>query len=93
MPGEESKKKVLFYTVSNIRRDKKYRVILNFQTGNNNIKLLTKYESVIEKVVLLIESILLKAKELQHACLSWYVSSFVSGLKIIGHGNPDNNLE
>jgi hypothetical protein len=58
----------------------------NFQIGNNKIKLLTEYETVTQKVLLLIESILQNAKQLQHARLSWYVSS-------IGHGNPDNNLE
>jgi hypothetical protein len=68
----------------------------NFQTGKKEIKLLTEYESVTQKVLLSVESKLHNAKELQHASLSGHVSSFisvVSGLKIIGHGNPDNNLE
>jgi hypothetical protein len=45
----------------------------NFQTGNKKIKLLTKYESVPQKVLLLIESILQNVKQLQHALLSWHV--------------------
>jgi hypothetical protein len=61
----------------------------NFQIGCNKIKLLTEYVSVTQKVLLLIESMLQNAKQLQHARLFWHVSS----LKIIGHGNPDNNLE
>jgi hypothetical protein len=44
----------------------------NFQTGNNKIKLLTEYESVTQKVVLLIESKLQIAKQLQHSRLSWH---------------------
>jgi hypothetical protein len=64
-------------------------VAYNFQTGNNQIKLLTEYESVTQKVLLLIESILKNAKQLQHARLSWHVS----GLKIMGNGNFDINLE
>jgi hypothetical protein len=58
----------------------------NFQTGNKKIKLLTEYESVTKKKVLLpVESTLQNAKQLQHARLSCHVSSFivVSGLK--GH--------
>jgi hypothetical protein len=46
-------------------------VAYNFQTGNNKIKLLKEYESVTQKVLLHIESILRNAKELQHARLSW----------------------
>jgi hypothetical protein len=68
----------------------------NFQTGNNKIKLVAKYESVTREVLLLIESTLQNAKQLQHARLSYSVKRFyfaVSGLKIIGHGNPDNNLK
>jgi hypothetical protein len=71
-------------------------VAYNFQTGNNRIKLLTEYESVTQKVVSPVESILQNAKQLQHARLSWHVrglSGVVPGLKIIGHGKPDNNLE
>jgi hypothetical protein len=63
-------------------------VAYNFQTGNNKMKLLTKYESVTDKVLLLVEPILQNAKELQHARLPWHVK-----LKIIGHGNPENSLE
>jgi hypothetical protein len=36
----------------------------NFQTDNNKMKLLTEYESVTQKVSLLIESILQNAKQL-----------------------------
>jgi hypothetical protein len=51
---------------------------------------------VTQKVLLLVEPILQNAKQLQHARLSSHIrcpSGVVSGLKIIGHGNPDNNLE
>jgi hypothetical protein len=48
-----------------------------------------EYESVIKKVLLLIESVLLNAKQLQRA--QFYF--IVSGLNITGHGNPDSNLE
>jgi hypothetical protein len=60
-----------------------------FNTRNNKIKLLTEYESVIQKVSLPVELILKNAKQLQHVRLYFVVS----GLKITGHGNPDNNLE
>jgi hypothetical protein len=43
-------------------------VAYNFQTGNNKIKLLTEYENVTEKVLLVIESILQNAKH-----LSWHI--------------------
>jgi hypothetical protein len=49
----------------------------NFQAGNNKLKLLTEYESVTQKVSLPIESILQDPKQLQHARLSWHVSSFI----------------
>jgi hypothetical protein len=62
-------------------------VAYNFQTGKN--KLLVEYESVTEKVLLPAESVLQNAKQLQKL-LFYFV---VSGLKIIVHGNPDNNLE
>jgi hypothetical protein len=48
-----------------------------------------EYESVTQKVLLLIESMQQNAKQLQHAHLSWHVS----GLKIIGHRNIYNNVE
>jgi hypothetical protein len=64
-------------------------VAYNIQTGNDKIKLLIEYESVIQKVLLLVESILQNAKQLQHAQFCFDVSS----LKITGHGNTDNNLE
>jgi hypothetical protein len=46
-------------------------------------------ESVTQKVLLIIESILQNAKQLQHSQFYFVVS----GLEIIGHGHPDNNLE
>jgi hypothetical protein len=55
-----------------------------------------EYESVTQKVLLFVESVLQNSKQLQLARLSYFVSSFyfaVSGLKIVGHGNADNNLE
>jgi hypothetical protein len=64
-------------------------VAYKFQTGNNKIKLLAEYESVTQNVLLAVESILHNAKQLQHA--QFYLIVF--GLKIMGHGNPDNNLE
>jgi hypothetical protein len=48
-------------------------VAYNFQTGNNNIKLNTEYESVIQKALLRLESILQNATQLQHVRLSWQV--------------------
>jgi hypothetical protein len=51
------------------------------------MKLLTEYESVTQKVLLPLESLLQNAKQLRHA--QFYFA--VSGLK--GHGNPDSNLE
>jgi hypothetical protein len=45
----------------------------NFQTGNNKIKLLTEYENVTQEVLLLIELILLNAKQRQHARTSWHL--------------------
>jgi hypothetical protein len=48
-----------------------------------------EYEILIQKVISLIESLLQNAEQLQHA--QFYI--VVTGLKIIGHGNPDNNLE
>jgi hypothetical protein len=61
----------------------------NFLIGKNKKKQLTEYKSVTQKVLLLTESILQNSKQLQHAQFFFVVS----GLKIIGHGNPDNNLE
>jgi hypothetical protein len=60
----------------------------NFQTGNNKIKLLTEYESVAQKVLLPIKLILQNINKLLKEF--YFV---VSGLKIIGHGIPDSNLE
>jgi hypothetical protein len=41
-------------------------VAYNFQNGNKKIKLLMEYESVTQKVLLRLESILQNAKRLQH---------------------------
>jgi hypothetical protein len=48
-------------------------VAYNFQTRSNKIKLLTEYESVTQKVLIPLESILQNAKQLQHMRLSWHV--------------------
>jgi hypothetical protein len=48
-----------------------------------------EYENETLEVLLLIESILQNAKQLQHGLLYFGVS----GLNITGHGYPDNNLE
>jgi hypothetical protein len=53
------------------------------------MKLLKEYESVSQKDLLSVESVLKNASQLQHVGLYFVVS----GLKIIGHENPDNNLE
>jgi hypothetical protein len=42
----------------------------NFQTANNKIKLFTEYESVAQEVLFVVESMLQKAKQLQHVRLS-----------------------
>jgi archaellum component FlaC len=42
----------------------------NFEIENNKIKLLTEYENVTQKVLILAESMLQNAKQLQHARLS-----------------------
>jgi hypothetical protein len=49
----------------------------NFQTGNNKIKLHTEYESVTQKVLLSLESMLQNGKQLQHARLFLQVSGFI----------------
>jgi hypothetical protein len=61
----------------------------NFQIGSNKMELHTEYDIMTQKVPLFIDSILHNAKQLQHEPLSWHVS----GLKIIGHGITDINLE
>jgi hypothetical protein len=65
-------------------------VAYNFQIGKKikqnclrNMKVNSK------KGVLLIESILQRAKQILHAQFYFVVS----GLKILGHGNTENNLE
>jgi hypothetical protein len=49
-------------------------VTYNFQTGKNKIKLLREYESVTQKVLSCIDSMLQNAKQLQYSRLSWHVS-------------------
>jgi hypothetical protein len=75
-----------------------YRLILNYCRGfrglyfsnrKYKVKLITEYENATEKVLLPMESILYNAIQLQQAHLYFVVS----GLKIIGPGNPDSNLE
>jgi hypothetical protein len=71
-------------------------VAYNFQTEKNKIKLLKEYESVTPKVLLLIELILQNVKQNFLSSDFIFLNRFyfiVSGLKILGHGNPDNNLE
>jgi hypothetical protein len=48
-----------------------------------------EYESVTRQVLPSIESMLQNAKQL-HRAQFYYI---ISGLRIIGHGNTDNNLE
>jgi hypothetical protein len=45
-------------------------VVYNFKTGNREIKLLMEYENITQNVLLLIESMLQNAKQLQLASLS-----------------------
>jgi hypothetical protein len=61
----------------------------NFQTESNKIKLLTEYESVIQKVLWLTEVILQNAPFVAREQFYFVVSC----LKTVGHGNLDNNLE
>jgi hypothetical protein len=64
-------------------------VAYNFQIGSIKVKLLMEYESVIEKVLLLIESML---KIVNNFKMRNFIC-IVSSLKIICHGNPENNVE
>jgi hypothetical protein len=48
-----------------------------------------EYESVTNKVLLFVELILYNTKQFQH----FHLYFVVCGLKIIGHGIPDNNLK
>jgi hypothetical protein len=71
-------------------------VAYNFQTGNNEVKLRTEYESVTQKV--LFGNAVLASLDvlIDLVALSIFRKQFyfvISGLKIIGHGNPDNKLE
>jgi hypothetical protein len=51
------------------------------------MKLLMEYESVTQKVLLLIESILQNAKQLQHTCISWHVRC-PSGIQFTSKCSP-----
>jgi hypothetical protein len=62
-------------------------VALNYCRGFR--ELFEEYKNVTEKVLSLIESVLHNVKQLQHA--SFYF--VVSGLKIVDHGNAENNIE
>jgi hypothetical protein len=62
-------------------------VAYNFQIGKNKMKLLTEYESVIQKASLHIESTLQNVKFRKQFYFVF------SSSKIIDHGNSDNNLE
>jgi hypothetical protein len=53
------------------------------------MKPLREYENITQEVLLSLELILQIAKQLHHGQF-YFVTS---GLKIIDHGNPDNNLE
>jgi hypothetical protein len=63
-------------------------MVYNFQIKHNKIKLLTKYENVTQNVLMPIESKVQSSKQLN-------IRTFhgIWSLEIIGHGNPDNNLE
>jgi hypothetical protein len=68
-------------------------VAYNFQTGNNKIKLLMEYESVTQKNLLPVKPMLC-CQIISYTFIFRKQFYFVvSGLKIIGQGNPDNNLE
>jgi hypothetical protein len=56
----------------------------NFYIGKNKIKLFTKYKSVTQNVLLVIELILQNCKQLQHARLSLHVRcpSFLDSIDI-----------
>jgi hypothetical protein len=72
-------------------------VTYNSQTGSNKIKLLTEYESVAQKALF--------GNAIRAALIDWLIDVgytfifckqfryVISGLTIIGHGNPDSNLE
>jgi hypothetical protein len=66
-----------------------FSVAYDFQTGNNKIQLLMEYKIVIEKGFItdrlnFLSYIFIFRKQFY---------SVVFGLKIISHGNPDNNSE
>jgi hypothetical protein len=68
-------------------------VAYNFQVGNNKTKL-TEYESVIENVLFgnALLAALLSAEHMTSILKMVTLQEKVPGLKIMGHGNPDNNL-
>jgi hypothetical protein len=59
----------------------------NFQTGKNKIKILTKYVSVTQKVLLLVEAILQNAKQIQHVYISWHIR-FPRGIQFPSKCSP-----
>jgi hypothetical protein len=62
-------------------------VAYNFQTENNKMKLLTEYEILNQKVLFFV-----KQNFLSYTFI-FRKQFFFSNLRIIGHENPDNNLE
>jgi hypothetical protein len=62
-------------------------VAYNFQTGHNKIKLRMEYESVTQKALLFIDSMLQNAKQLQYARISWHVR-YPSGIQFPCNCSP-----
>jgi hypothetical protein len=62
-----------------------------FQIGRNKLKLLREYETETQKVLLFIELMLHNTKQLQNEY--FFLLLLLFDLKIIGHGNPDNNIK
>jgi hypothetical protein len=62
----------------------------NFQTGNKGMRLLTEYENVFGNVVL---AALTSGRKYDTLIFHKQFYFVVSGLKIIGYGNPDCNVE
>jgi hypothetical protein len=52
-----------------------------------------QYESVTPKIIFLLESLLRMQNNFNMHAISSFITYVVPGLKIIGHGIPDNNLK
>jgi hypothetical protein len=67
-------------------------VACNFQTGNNKIKLVTEHKSVTQKVIFgnAVLAALMSGRKYDVILQNCDCSK---ESKIVGHGNPDNNLE